>query len=413
MITDKPMEENKVRNSLDAFQSIHNVILTEYKKLLSFVDIFKSTLKQESLSLPYHINLIDELHINENGHSRVLLKLLQFRNGKGEYEILQSLLEYIRQHTHSTAFSDIEIKRPLLTQEEERIDLWLRDNSTGFAIIFENKVYDAQDQEEQLSRYIDKTIAKGFNQQKIFVVYLPSDGHDPADQSWGGYKEEFTSRYINLSFREDILNWLKVDVLPNIRQKDVYLYSAVLQYIDYLEGYFLLREINTKMNMNLDNLITKQFELDKFENPQDRIKALQEKIDDMQDVVNSMNTLKHRLRQPIFEEWKEKTKKLFPDYHPCERGAITSVSIIMESKQVDIVINEDGGGLYILTEFSPNLNEEQRYREASVIDHCFEQILPKSNKYARWKYVQQHGYDEAFELFVNVVNRSLEYNQTS
>lgn len=404
------MEEKNVKNSLASFQSIHNEIQTEYKKLLSFVSIFKNTLTRESLSLPYHINIIDELHINENGHSRVLLKLLQFRNGKGEYEILQSLLEYIRQHSHSTAFSDIEIKQPLLTQEEERIDLWLRDSSTGFAIIFENKVYDAQDQEEQLSRYIDKTIGQHFKKDKIFIVYLPSDGHEPTDQSWGNYKEEFESRYINLSFREDILNWLKVDVLPNIRQKDIYIHSAVLQYIDYLEGYFLLREINTKMNMNLDNLITTQFELDKFDNPQDRIKALQEKIDDMQDVVNSMNTLKHRLRQPIFEDWKERTKKLFPDFHPCERNAFTSVSIIMEAKQVDIVINEDGGGLYILAEFSPNLNEEQRYREGSVIDLCFEQILPKSNKYARWKYVQQHGYDEAFELFVKAVSRSIEFN---
>lgn len=405
------MEDNNAKNSLDAFQSIHNVILTEYKKLLSFVDIFKSTLNRESLGLPYHINIIDELHINENGHSRVLLKLLQFRNAKGEYEILQSLLEYIRQHTHSTAFSDIEIKHPLLTQEEERIDLWLRDSSTGYAIIFENKVYDAQDQEEQLSRYIDKTIAKGFNQQKIFVVYLPSDGHDPTDQSWGGYKEEFASRYINLSFREDVLNWLKVDVLPNIRQKDVYLHSAVLQYIDYLEGYFLLREINNKMNMNLDNLIKTQFELDKFDNPQDRIKSLQEKIDDMQDLINSMNALRDRLRQPVIEDWRDKTRNLFPNLNPCKRGELTDVTLTTtDGKDICVFIsNERDQKLYCQVEYSRDIPQEERVIAGSDIV-SLKDILPDSNNHCVWKYITRHEYDEVFNLFVKVVNRCLNFN---
>ena len=376
------MEDNNAKNSLDAFQSIHNVILTEYKKLLSFVDIFKSTLKRESLGLPYHINIIDELHINENGHSRVLLKLLQFRNAKGEYEILQSLLEYIRQHTHSTAFSDIEIKHPLLTQEEERIDLWLRD-----------------------------TIAKGFNQQKIFVVYLPSDGHDPADQSWGGYKEEFASRYINLSFREDVLNWLKVDVLPNIRQKDVYLHSAVLQYIDYLEGYFLLREINNKMNMNLDNLIKTQFELDKFDNPQDRIKSLQEKIDDMQDLINSMNALRDRLRQPVIEDWRDKTRYLFPNLNPCKRGELTDVTLTTtDGKDICVFIsNERDQKLYCQVEYSRDIPQEERVIAGSDIV-SLKDILPDSNNHCVWKYITRHEYDEVFNLFVKVVNRCLNFN---
>ena len=42
-------------------------IVREYKKLL---DSFQDRLKSERLNLPYHINVIDELHINENAHSR-------------------------------------------------------------------------------------------------------------------------------------------------------------------------------------------------------------------------------------------------------------------------------------------------------------------------------------------------------
>ena len=140
---------------------------------------------------------IDELHINENGRSRILLKLLQYQNRQGEYTFLHSLLQYINTHTHSSSFSQIEIKKPLLTQEEARIDLWLRDWESGYAIIFENKACDAVDQEEQLSRYINKTITEGFSKEKIFVVYLPSYAHEPDEQSWGDYKEEFEERYVN------------------------------------------------------------------------------------------------------------------------------------------------------------------------------------------------------------------------
>ena len=34
--------------------------------------------KRESEKSPYHINIIDELHANENAHTRILIKLLQF-----------------------------------------------------------------------------------------------------------------------------------------------------------------------------------------------------------------------------------------------------------------------------------------------------------------------------------------------
>ena len=39
---------------------------------------FKSVFVEEEGMLPYSINLLDELHANENAHSRILSKLLQF-----------------------------------------------------------------------------------------------------------------------------------------------------------------------------------------------------------------------------------------------------------------------------------------------------------------------------------------------
>lgn len=229
-------------------------------------------------------------------------------------------------------------------------------------------------------------------------MYLPSYAHEPDEQSWGDYKEEFEERYLNLSFKDDILAWLKDDVLPNIPRSNIYLYTAVVQYIDYLEGYFLLRTINNRMNMNLDNLISSQFELDKFSNDKERIKALQEKINDMQEVINSMYSLQEKFRQFIFEDWRRKTKELFPDLHPCERGSFTDVSLTLGGKKVDVYISANSK-LYCQVEFNPS----------SPIDGtCIEKlidILPSRGDNCVWKYIAPHDYDEVFQLFIKVVNR--------
>lgn len=230
--------------------------ISETIKLASIIFQKKEELKQE---LPYHINVIDELHINENGHSRILTQLLKYKTPDSYYPLLESLLQLVIGKYPQKSFDKINICNPIITQEQERIDLWIRDKTANphYAIIFENKVYNAQDQDAQLDRYIEKTIAQGFDQQQIYVIYLPQSPHEPAEQSWGKYKKSFANRYANLSFRNDILNWLKS--LDSFPEKDYLLQSALQQYIDYLDGMFEQRNgikaINKQMNSELLNLL--------------------------------------------------------------------------------------------------------------------------------------------------------------
>ena len=67
--------------------------------------------------LPYNINVIDELHANENAHSRILCKLLQYQDIEGRYRILESLLHYIS--SNKQEFSRISFDKPEITQEKE------------------------------------------------------------------------------------------------------------------------------------------------------------------------------------------------------------------------------------------------------------------------------------------------------
>ena len=62
------------------------IINDDLIKLLNDFNKRYTSLKQR---LPYHLNVIDELHINENAHSRILCKLLQYQSENGKYEFLE------------------------------------------------------------------------------------------------------------------------------------------------------------------------------------------------------------------------------------------------------------------------------------------------------------------------------------
>ena len=395
------MDEERIINTLKLCDEIYNSVIEEYRKLFGFAEEFVKLMHREERQLPYHMNVIDELHINENGHSRILLKLLQFKNEKGEYEFLDSLLRYVKDKNRISQFSNIQIKKPTITQEKARIDLWVRDKNTGYSIIFENKVYNAQDQEAQISRYIDKTIEQKFDIKNIFVLYLSSMGKEPDDQSWGEYKEEFKDRYINLSFRDDIITWLKKNVLPNIRYKDVFLYTAIIQYVDYLEGYFNLRTINKQMNMNLESLITSHLELEKFGDTIAQIEALNEKRSNFMELINAIDSLKNNLRHRVFDEWKQKVQILYPEFvYETSRNDKVSVRFYLKEKPFIVRINEDSR-LYCQVEFE----DESEVKNTPLM--TLNDILPSSDKECTciWKYFGCDDYNQVFELFCKVVER--------
>ena len=243
------MQQEKIKNTLEIVKAINEYIARKAKEL------------------PYNINVIDELHANENAHSRILCKLLQYKDGFGKYRILEDLIQYISHLEDKEEFARIYIASPTITQEKERIDLRVIEPNQ-YAIIFENKVKGAGDQPSQLARYINKTIQKDVPKEIIYVVYLTADGHEPTDDSWifvdkkGNqvkYKEEFAKRYVNLSFKTHILPWLKENILPNCIIKEELLISAIKQYIDHLEGLFWMRPSQKKMIMN--NELLKQIGL--------------------------------------------------------------------------------------------------------------------------------------------------------
>lgn len=305
---------------------------------------------------PYDINVIDELHINENAHSRILCKILKYKNENGKYEFLTYLIKYIIKNCKKDSFKDIVVRNPTITQEEGRIDLWIRDDN--YAIIIENKFYNATDQAEQISRYINKTIKDSsgnyINGDNIFVIYLSQSGQEPESQSWGNYKEAFCNRYVNLSFKTDMLDWLKNYVLPNVKYKEEFLRCSIFEYIDYIEGFFNLRERDKKMGNEIHKEILKACGISDSSDRKDCVKKLQEEINKLNEAISDINQLKEKYRLEIFSKWIEEFTQEFESEFDKDPHYIARLRFKVPSEKNIIVYLQDhqhyGGEYGVLLE---------------------------------------------------------------
>lgn len=347
-----------ISSSIELLLTIQSEMQQSYIRLLETATKVKNKKRVLLAQLPYHINVIDELHINENAHSRILAKLLQFADSEGCYVFLESLLEYVKSGCQSDEFKQIEIHSPRITQEKGRIDLWVRDYKSKYALIFENKIYDANDQAQQLYRYIEKTRECGFKDSNIFIFYLTKYGKKPTKQTWGNNKtfKVFQSRYMALSFRNDILYWLKTWVLPYIRHIDGYLQSAVTQYIDYLEGLFDIRQNYKSLYMNIQRIISDKLGLASVDDMIERYQKIEEAINDIETLKNSLSQMK----EDVFEEciqqhikqWISNYKtpsskfEVCCDFNGWKERILFGVKFICDEKPTFVVIGVDGHNLF-------------------------------------------------------------------
>ena len=85
----------------------------------------------------YDINLIDELHANENAHTRILMKLLEFTRDNNYY-ILQKFLELLNERLEDT-YKIENFVSPKFKYQWADIDGYIYQDKKN-AIIIENKI---------------------------------------------------------------------------------------------------------------------------------------------------------------------------------------------------------------------------------------------------------------------------------
>lgn len=336
--------------------------INRYKELLNFLPKFKEKYEEEKAKLPYHINILDEIWANENAHSRILARILEYReNGKSIF--LESFLKNI-------GFTEIPIDN-LVVQKVDSwggIDIPICDKK--HFIIIENKINWAKEQNQkekgggQLARYINQTIQKGFEEKNIFVIYTPEQQNEPSDEIWDlyneeykylhSYKKDFQKRYKCASYKEYIYKWLKDSVLPQIKVKDTFLHSALLQYIDYLDGRFGFRTVEKQMNMELEKLIKDEFRIDETD-LENSLKILTEKqnlLSNLNDkVIDLRNSYEISLKKEkyieLFSQWKNKLKDDFPSLRDKILGDMFVINKDIINLGVKFEINGDNYAIVI------------------------------------------------------------------
>lgn len=227
-------------------------------------------IKKGKDNIPYNFNILDEQcgHIVENSHTNILMKILQYKvkyKDQINYAFLESFFDYLNIPIQINLGAIVSFEREKFfsgQQKNDRIDglIYQKDN---FALIIENKINGAVNGDEQLLNYIKDVLENNiiFNENideenrlnKIWVIFLTKEGGKPDSKSINYMKEKGIldnneeeelegPQYAAVNYRDHILPWLKNNIQPFVMQREQILNTGLLQYIDFLEGMFGMRQ---------------------------------------------------------------------------------------------------------------------------------------------------------------------------
>lgn len=364
----------------------------------------------------YNANIITELHANENAHSRILRMLLQYDNGKKEYPILRKFLEI---PNLKKVFGNTDFKSPIFRNEQERIDV-LIEEPPSFAIIIENKIKGAPDQERQLERYI-KSVVNGHRvpDDNIYAIYLTdSGGKEVSDLSFTddakkclGYKDENDmGRFVPMNYRYDILPWLEKEVLPNCSYKEDLLLSALKQYIDYLKSMFGITE-NEEQKILIMEKLKKDLGIKGCD--VEAVGVCFTAIEQLENLKNRIDGISVEIIKKLAEEY---IKIPFERYLQEKPSVYTLEDVVFSNTEFNIsVYSPEWEKIYFRVQYTSGgicygiFNKDTN--NPFMVENCFEGFNLNNKYWPAWKWVRWYFQDpNEFGFWKQVLRKdSLQY----
>lgn len=181
--------------------------------------------QNESLKRGERFNVFSAVRVDhyEIKHSAFIAELLNPEGSHGQdTTFLSSFLKNCCPKDFEFSLQGVKVYTEFAT-DSGRIDILVMNNKKQ-GLIIENKIY-ANDGDEQLIRYNDE--AKRLLHNGYMILYLTPDGDKASEKSAKGVD------YQTLSYRKDIINWLRECVrqsahLPLIRE-------TIIQYINHVK----------------------------------------------------------------------------------------------------------------------------------------------------------------------------------
>ena len=199
------------------------------KELKSIVDKWQ-THEQKRFNI---FRMVSDTYYRENFHSDILKVLLE--GHPDSLGLFMILLKKIKPSLNidPAQYSDVSIER-----EPGRIDILVKSKKNNRCIIIENKINNAGDMEEQLSRYFDTT-KKRWELETDAIVYLSLDGtKEPSPSTYQEINRKAVEEKLvliaafNNGTNDLIAGWL--EPLQQKKEIDVDFRLAILQYADIL-----------------------------------------------------------------------------------------------------------------------------------------------------------------------------------
>lgn len=258
------MNTNELKQVLDSYISTrNNGNLKAYVEILS--ETYYNKYQEENEKLPYYINIIDEIRANENGHTRLLVKLFNYKDKNGIRIIIKSFLNFFNINTnHIEITNESHFNMTCKVEGRNRyadISFYQKTaDNKSIGVIIENKINGAEDQEDQVDDYItDLIMNKHINAENIYIFYLinqidkNSPKQKPLLKTNDDYNEgkKLEKNYSLITYKNHILPWLKEKLLPSIVYKEKDLIDNINVYISYLKNRFGMIDDKTKLQLNL------------------------------------------------------------------------------------------------------------------------------------------------------------------
>lgn len=147
---------------------------TEFENIDKRLKKIKNELEQNSFNL---FTISSYNSYLENFHSDVIAILLNPNERHNQKNLfLDYFLDYLIQLGVKINKDDYALSE--ITREKGRIDIWIKDNTSKKSIIIENKINNAEDQDNQIENYYNYVENSGF--QIDSIIYLTLNGNKKA-----------------------------------------------------------------------------------------------------------------------------------------------------------------------------------------------------------------------------------------
>jgi len=176
------------------------------------------------------VNILDFARMDENAHTSFLAALLRYQRGRSQvfvHSFLRRMLDIEPQDESYNVDCQVTI------ENGRRPDMVI--SSRTLYVGFENKVCGAIDGESQVTDYWKHVVEKSKDCYG-YLVYLTLAGGSPANWSLDpALKDKIEQQYCERSYKQDVLDWLREDVLPNCLISERTLAQSVELYVEILE----------------------------------------------------------------------------------------------------------------------------------------------------------------------------------